>query len=126
MHTRSPLFTPSDFSTYTGTATGVHPSRHGVVSNNWRQQEGLDWSNMYAVGDPDHPILGFENEPVLEGRSPKNNLRAGLADWVLAADPDARTVVISKKDRAKDELDRWHCSTRPHYQCSSSCRRTTS
>ena len=81
-------------------ATGVFPSRHGIVSNNWRHRSGFDWPNMYAVGDPDVRILGFENEPALEGRSPKNYLRAGLADWVRAQDPEARTVSISKKDRA--------------------------
>ncbi|HSH76273.1 MAG TPA: alkaline phosphatase family protein [Longimicrobiales bacterium] len=81
-------------------ATGVHPSRHGVVANNWLERSEMDWSNMYAVGDADHPILGFENEPVLEGRSPRNLLRGGIADWVLDQDPEARTVSISKKDRA--------------------------
>jgi predicted AlkP superfamily pyrophosphatase or phosphodiesterase len=81
-------------------ATGVFPSRHGIVSNNWRHRTGFEWPNMYAVGDADARILGFENEPALEGRSPKNLLRGGLADWVRAQDPEARTVSISKKDRA--------------------------
>jgi predicted AlkP superfamily pyrophosphatase or phosphodiesterase len=81
-------------------ATGVFPSRHGIVGNNWRHRTGFDWPNTYAVGDVDSPILGFENEPVLEGRSPKNLLRSGIADWVRAQDPEARTVSISKKDRA--------------------------
>lgn len=85
-------------------ATGVFPSRHGIVSNNWRQRAGFDWLTMYAVADSASPILGYEFEPVLEptleGRSPKNLLRESIADWVREADPDARTLSISKKDRA--------------------------
>ncbi len=80
--------------------TGVHPSRHGIVANNWRHRTGLDWVTMYAVGDAEHRILGFESEEVLEGRSPANLTRGGLPDWLRAQDPDARTVSISKKDRA--------------------------
>jgi hypothetical protein len=81
-------------------ATGVFPSRHGIVANNWRQRTGFEWPNVYAVGDPAQRIVGFENESSLEGRSPKNMLREGLADWFQANDPQARTVSISKKDRA--------------------------
>lgn len=81
-------------------ATGVHPSRHGIVSNAWRQRAGFDWVEMYAVGDSTSPIVAFENQGNFEGRSPRNMLREGLADWVLAQDPQARTASISKKDRA--------------------------
>ena len=52
---------------------------------------------MYAVGDPNAAIVG---EPRMAGRSPKNLLRGGLADWIQAADPDAVVVSISGKDRA--------------------------
>ena len=55
---------------------------------------------MYAVEDLESPILGFEQVEQLPGRSPKNLLRDGLADWIRAADPDARTVSLSSKDRA--------------------------
>jgi len=81
-------------------ATGVFPSRHGIVSNAWRQRTGFDWAEMYAVGDSTSPIVAFETQGNLEGRSPRNLLRDGLADWVLAQDPQARTASISKKDRA--------------------------
>ena len=81
-------------------ATGVFPSRHGIVANAWRQRSGFTWAEMYAVGDSLSPIVAFENQSALEGRSPRNMLREGLADWVLAQDPEARTVSISKKDRA--------------------------
>ena len=81
-------------------ATGVFPSRHGLVSNTWRQRNGFTWVEMYAVADSLAPIVAFEDQPTLEGRSPRNLLREGLADWVLAQDPEARTVSISKKSRA--------------------------
>jgi hypothetical protein len=55
---------------------------------------------MYAVEDLESPILGFENEPLLPGRSPRTMLRDGLPDWVRSADPESRRVSISRKDRA--------------------------
>ena len=81
-------------------STGVFPSRSGIVANEWFLRTGATWQNVYAVEDLDSPILGFEREALLPGRSPKNLLRTGLADWMRAADGDARTISISSKDRA--------------------------
>ena len=81
-------------------STGVLPSRSGIVANSWSQLVGDEWRSTYSVADPDSPILGFENDDRLPGRSPKNLLREGLADWVRSADMNARTVSISGKDRA--------------------------
>ncbi len=81
-------------------STGVFPSRHGLVANSWYQRKGFEWENVYAVGDPESPILGFESVEVLEGRSPSTLLRSGLPDWMAEADDDARQVIISRKDRA--------------------------
>ncbi len=78
-------------------STGVFPSRSGIVANNWSVKDGDTWKDMYAVEDPDSPIVGVPDAP---GRSPKNLLRPGLADWVLAADPEARVASVSGKDRA--------------------------
>jgi predicted AlkP superfamily pyrophosphatase or phosphodiesterase len=78
-------------------STGVFPSRSGIVANEWRVQDGGTWRDVYAVEDSESPIVGVPRAP---GRSPKNLLRGGLADWVLAADPAARVVSISLKDRA--------------------------
>ena len=82
---------------HTTLSTGVFPSRSGIVANDWSVKEGDTWRDMYAVEDLDSPIVGMPAEP---GRSPRNLLRGGLADWVLAADPDARVASISGKDRA--------------------------
>ena len=78
-------------------STGVFPSRSGIVANAWAHRSGEEWTSMYAVEDLESPILGV---PELPGRSPKNLLRGGLADWVAAADDDARIVSLSGKDRA--------------------------
>jgi hypothetical protein len=78
-------------------STGVYPSRSGIVANDWQQRSGGAWIPMYSVEDTGSPIVGFD---WMEGRSPKNLLREGLADWVLAADADARVVSLSGKDRA--------------------------
>jgi predicted AlkP superfamily pyrophosphatase or phosphodiesterase len=81
-------------------ATGVFPARHGIVANSWHQRAGFEWPLMYAVGDSTSRILGYEHDASLEGRSPANLTRDGIADWVRAADPQARAVSISRKDRS--------------------------
>jgi hypothetical protein len=79
-------------------STGVHPHRHGLVGNEWEERtpDG-GWEPVYALRDLDAPVVGF---PGKEGRSPRNLLRDGLADWVLAADPASRVVSLSGKDRS--------------------------
>ena len=81
-------------------STGVYPSRSGIVANEWRHETGGQWEGMYSFEDDHHPILGYESVEGLGGRSPKNLLRTGLADWVREADSDARTVSVAGKDRA--------------------------
>jgi hypothetical protein len=78
-------------------STGVHPSRHGIVANAWDEPEGDGWRSVYAVEDPEGTIVGLES---WDGRSPENLLRTGLADWIVEADPEARVVSVSTKDRA--------------------------
>lgn len=78
-------------------STGVFPSRSGIVANDWRQRTPQGWQSTYSLADPDAPLLGL---PGAAGRSPRNLLRSGLADWVLAADPQSRGVSLSAKDRS--------------------------
>ncbi|MEX0907400.1 MAG: alkaline phosphatase family protein, partial [Gemmatimonadota bacterium] len=78
-------------------STGVHPARSGIVGNDWRVWRDGRWQNMYSAEDPASPILGAPDRP---GRSPANLLRGGLADWMLAADPQARVVSVAGKDRS--------------------------
>jgi arylsulfatase A-like enzyme len=78
--------------------TGVHPYRHGLVGNSWRTERADgSWESVYALRDLDAPIVG---EPEMEGRGPANLEREGLADWIVAAEPRARVVSLSGKDRA--------------------------
>jgi hypothetical protein len=81
---------------HTTLATGVLPRRHGIAGNRWFEQVGDDWRSVYAVSDPTVRILA---DPGLPGRSPANIRSEGIGDWVRAADPDARVVAISRKDR---------------------------
>jgi predicted AlkP superfamily pyrophosphatase or phosphodiesterase len=78
-------------------STGVFPSRSGIVANDWTRSVGDGWATMYSLGDSSSPIIGV---PDLPGRSPANLLRSGLADWVLAQDPESRAVALSQKDRS--------------------------
>lgn len=81
---------------HTTLATGVHPTRHGIVGNTWSARDGDDWRVVYSMADPESPILG---QPEMPGRSAANIWRPGLADWVLARDGEARVASISRKDR---------------------------
>jgi hypothetical protein len=78
-------------------STGVFPSRHGIVGNSWLERSPEGWLSVYAVEDSSSLILGH---PAMEGRSPLNLLRGGLADWVLEADSAAIVASVSRKDRA--------------------------
>ncbi len=77
--------------------TGVFPSRHGVVANDWFEPVGGSWRAVYSVSDSTSPIVGI---PLIGGRSPANLRRDGFADWLAAADPDARILSVSRKDRS--------------------------
>lgn len=78
-------------------ATGVFPSKHGIVANNWDEQTSRGWRSVYAVEDTLSHVVGIES---WDGRSPRNMARGGLADWIREADPEARVLSLSTKDRA--------------------------
>ena len=78
-------------------STGVYPARAGIPSNAWREGEGDDLHPVYNVVDPSVGLVGLTGAP---GSSPDVLRRTGLADWVLEAQPDAKVVSVSAKDRA--------------------------
>jgi len=78
-------------------STGVFPSRSGIVGNEWRERTADGWRTVYSLEDTLTTILGL---PTMEGRSPRNLLRGGIADWILAADSAAIIISVSRKDRA--------------------------
>lgn len=82
---------------HTSLATGVHPTRHGIVGNSWSEFLGGQWRSVYSMEDLNRPILGH---PELPGRSSANIDRRGLADWIMEDDPRSSVLSISRKDRA--------------------------
>lgn len=77
--------------------TGSFPSRNGIVDNDWLERTADGWRSVYCMEDTLSHILGY---PAMEGRSPANLLRGGLADWMWTADSAAKIVSVSRKDRA--------------------------
>jgi hypothetical protein len=77
--------------------TGAFPSRNGIVANDWLERTPDGWRSVYCMEDTLSHILGY---PAMEGRSPLNLLRDGLADWIAAADSNAIIFSASRKDRA--------------------------
>ena len=79
-------------------ATGVAPWKHGLVGNDfWEWTDEGEPRSTYSVADESATILDF---PDMAGRSPRNLLREGLPDWMVAADPETRVDTVSRKDRA--------------------------
>jgi predicted AlkP superfamily pyrophosphatase or phosphodiesterase len=82
---------------HTTLSTGVVPARHGIVANGWREMGERDWEGIVSVGDPSVSTVGVA---WAEGRSPANNRRDGLPDWLQAQHDDAVVLSISAKDRS--------------------------
>ncbi len=74
-------------------ATGCLPGHHGYNANAWLEI-GADGTarRVSVVSDDNEGIVGRADHP---GLSPRNLLVTGLADWVRAADEDARAVALS-------------------------------
>lgn len=79
-------------------STGCHPSKHGVVANDFYNPETNDIE--YCVVDNGVEIIGVENEGALEGKSPKNLLRTTLGDWMKKDDRRSKVYSVAFKDRS--------------------------
>ena len=77
-------------------ATGVEPSRNGIVGNEWYEGPPSARRHVQNTEDDSVSIVGV---PEGTGRSPHRLLRDGLADWLRAARPRARVVSVSRKPR---------------------------
>jgi hypothetical protein len=78
--------------------TGLHPTRHGIVSNDWFAVEGR--SGTYCCADPEARKVSFAGVHDERASSARNLRARGIADFLEAADPRARTLAISSKDRS--------------------------
>lgn len=77
-------------------STGVHPARHGVVSNSWREQMQGEWGGVSSVEDPEARTVGGSGG----GNSPHRLVVDGLPDWLLEQSPESRVVSVSGKSTA--------------------------
>lgn len=75
-------------------ATGVHPSRTGIVANAWWDRAA--WRSVYAVEDT-VALAGVQGVP---GSSPANLLRETLGDWLKRQHPSSKVFSVALKDRA--------------------------
>ncbi|MFM5948405.1 MAG: alkaline phosphatase family protein [Novosphingobium sp.] len=77
--------------------TGTHPSRNGIVANNWYEPDGPRGDKpIYCAEDETDPASSPRN-PVV---SPGHLKVPTLGELMKSADPATRNVAVSAKDRA--------------------------
>lgn len=76
--------------------TGASAHRTGIIGNDWRERDSGD--TVYCTGDPAYVYLGSPTKK-LDGTSPANLRAETVGDVLLRADPRAKVVSISGKDR---------------------------
>jgi len=78
-------------------ATGADPSRHGIISNDWIDQETGEF--IYNVEDDRHHIIGSKPKPH-KGVSPRNLLATTIGDELVVNNGGrSRVFSVSVKDR---------------------------
>lgn len=77
--------------------TGTHPSRNGIIANNWYEPDGPRGDKpIYCAEDETDPASSPRN-PVV---SPGHLKVPTLGELMKSADPATRNVAVSAKDRA--------------------------
>jgi predicted AlkP superfamily pyrophosphatase or phosphodiesterase len=72
-------------------ATGMFPSHHGLVANEyWTQRDGK-WVSVDFSNDPNFQIL---EDPAAVGASPRLMLAKSVGEWVKEADPHAKAIAL--------------------------------
>lgn len=83
---------------HTCVGTGLLPTRHGIVGNDWI---ALDQSGAtYCFEDPDARLVTSAGKTEAKASSPRNLRAPGIADFLRELDPRSRTCAISSKDRS--------------------------
>ncbi|MDC0718455.1 alkaline phosphatase family protein [Nannocystis bainbridge] len=80
-------------------ATATHPSRHGIIENEWYDRSVR--KKAYAADDKDARITASgprAGSP--DGRSPEQLMRPAIGDWLKGQVPKARVFSVAFKDRA--------------------------
>jgi predicted AlkP superfamily pyrophosphatase or phosphodiesterase len=76
--------------------TGAYPHRTGIIGNDWRDR--VTGEPEYCTGDTAHSYIGHKTQK-LDGTSPKNLMVETVGDVLKRADPRAKVIGISGKDR---------------------------
>ncbi len=76
--------------------SGASPRQHGIIANEWR--DALTGAPEYCTGDTGATYIGHKTQP-LDGTSPKNLKVQTVGDMLRRADPRAKVIGISGKDR---------------------------
>jgi predicted AlkP superfamily pyrophosphatase or phosphodiesterase len=76
--------------------TGATPSRTGIVGNEWR--DIATGAEVYNTADTAYRYVGHATKP-LDGTSPRNLKVDTLGDVLRRADPRAKVIAVSGKDR---------------------------
>jgi predicted AlkP superfamily pyrophosphatase or phosphodiesterase len=78
-------------------ATGADPSRHGIVANDWIDQQTGEF--VYNTEDDRHHIIGSQPKPH-QGVSPRNLLASTIGDELVVNNGGkSRVFSVSVKDR---------------------------
>ena len=76
--------------------TGAYPHRTGIINNEWLDRSTGD--TVYCTQDEAHTYIGHKTQK-LDGTSPKNLMVETVGDVLKRADPRAKVIAISGKDR---------------------------
>jgi len=76
--------------------TGAYPQRSGIISNEWVDPKTR--GQVYNTMDADYQYIGHKTAP-LAGTSPRMLLAETVGDVLRGADPAAKVIGISGKDR---------------------------
>jgi hypothetical protein len=76
--------------------TGAYPHRTGIIGNDWR--DNATGELEYCTGDAAHKYIGHDTKK-LDGTSPKNLQVETVGDVLRGANPAAKVIGISGKDR---------------------------
>ena len=97
---RTGLFFPNGQQDHALTETA--PGHATLLSGRVPAHTGI-WSNDGGVEDPATPLVGvdpLDEDGLPRGANPRRFRGTALFDWLRAADPEARALGVSRKDRA--------------------------